>query len=175
VKVGPRAIACIKRFEGRKLKAYICPAGKWTIGYGNTRYPDGRKVKEGDRITEAQAEEMFRVMLAQFERGVTRLLQVKAPIQGGNPTNQAQFGALVSFAYNVGLDEDDDIIPEGLGDSTLLKLHRAGQYDRAANEFLKWVFAHGRRQKGLVKRRQAERFLYLRQFDEFDRLIEYQP
>jgi lysozyme len=169
MKAGPRAIACIKRFEGCRLKAYLCPAGKWTIGWGNTTYPDGRRVKEGDRITEAQAEEMFRVILAQFERGVTRL------IKGGAETNQAQFGALVSFAYNVGLDEDDDIIPEGLGDSTLLKLHRAGQYDRAANEFLKWVYGNGRRLPGLVRRRQAERFLYLRQFDEFDRLIQYKP
>jgi GH24 family phage-related lysozyme (muramidase) len=175
MKAGPRAIACIKRFEGCRLRAYLCPAGKWTIGWGNTTYPDGRRVKEGDRITAAQAEEMFQLILGQFERGVMRLLQVKAPIQGGNPTNPAQFGALVSFAYNVGLDEDDDIIPEGLGDSTLLKLHRAGQYDRAAGEFLKWVFAHGRRQKGLVKRRQAERFLYLRQFDEFDRIVKYKP
>jgi lysozyme len=169
MKAGPRAIACIKKYEGRKLRAYLCPAGKWTIGWGNTTYPDGRRVKEGDRITEAQAEEMFRVMLGQFERGVTRL------IKGGAETNQAQFGALVSFAYNVGLDENGDGIAKGLGDSTLLKLHRAGQYDRAANEFLKWVYSRGKRLRGLVERRQAERFLYLRQFEEFDRLIQYKP
>lgn len=162
LKTGPRALSLIRHFETCKLKAYKCPAGKWTIGDGLTYYPrsfrDGRRVQPGDILTEAEAERCFKELLAQdFEPVVIKFL-------GAAPTTPAQFGALVSFAWNCGTDDDIDLIPEGLGDSTLLKHHLAGRYQQAADAFLSWVNGGGRRLPGLVRRRNAERSLYLGDF-----------
>ena len=91
--------------------------------------------------------------IAAFETGVNLLLD-------GKPTTQAQFDALVSFAYNVGLDIDDDTIAEGLGDSTLLKKHLAGDYAGAQAAFASWKYNDGKVMNGLVRRRAAEAALY---------------
>ena len=91
--------------------------------------------------------------LAKFEDGVTRLL-------GGAPTTQNQFDALVSLGYNIGLDEDADTIAEGLGDSSLLRAHKAGDYAAAASKFIAWRFNDGREMRGLKRRREAEAKLY---------------
>lgn len=131
----------IKASEGLRLKAYPDPASggdPWTIGYGSTT-----GVKPGQVITEAQAEQMLRKDVARFEGAVNKL----AP-----KTTQGQFDALVSFSFNVG---------EGnLAKSTLLKLHNAGDYAGAANEFSKWTLAAGKRMPGLVTRRAGEAKLY---------------
>lgn len=159
-RVSDRGVALMHGFEGcarerddGRFEAYPDPGSRdgtpWTIGYGST----GPDVKAGTIWTRAQCEERFRRDLAKFEDGVTRLL-------GGAPTTQCQFDALVSIAYNIGLDEDADTIAEGLGDSTLLKRHRAGDYEGAASEFAKWVFNDGRKMKGLERRRAAEAARY---------------
>lgn len=167
-KVGPRGIACIKHFEGCRLRAYLCSSGIWTIGWGNTFYADGRRVREGDRITQADADALFPLVLGKFERGVERLL-------GASNTSAAEFGALVSFAYNVGLDIDDDRVAEGLGDSSLLRKHLAGDRQGAAAEFGKWINSAGKPSNGLRRRRAAERLLYLNQLPAFDAAIGYRP
>lgn len=154
IETGPRRIngagvAIIKHFEGLKLKAYKCPAGVWTIGYGHT----GPDVMPGLIITEARADELLAADLAKFEAGVARL----APV-----TTDNQFSALVSFAFNVGLDEDDDTIAEGLGDSTLLRKHNAGDYEGAAAQFALWNKANGVVMSGLTRRRAMEADLYRR-------------
>lgn len=145
-KIGPKGLDLIKRFEGLSLTAYPDPGsgGKpWTIGVGTTVYPDGRHVKPGDKITETQADEYLRHDVARFEKAVSRLLPKTTP---------EQFDALVSFAYNVG---------EGaLEQSTLRRLHNAGDYDGAAAQFARWNKAAGRVLNGLVKRRAAEAALY---------------
>lgn len=151
---GPRRIngagvAIIKHFEGLKLKAYKCPAGVWTIGYGHT----GPDVMPGLVITEARADELLAADLARFEAGVARL----APV-----TTDNQFSALVSFAFNVGLDEDGDGKAEGLGDSTLLRKHNAGDYEGAAAQFALWNKANGVVMSGLTRRRAMEADLYRR-------------
>jgi len=152
--ISEKGLALIKGAEGLVLRAYICPAGKLTIGWGHV----GPDVKPGMVITLAQAEELIRKDIARFERDVTELT-------AGVPTTQGQFDALVCLAYNIGSDIDADTIPEGLGDSTLLKRHRQGDYARAADEFLKWDKGRVRGVlkvlPGLVKRRAAERSLYL--------------
>jgi lysozyme len=167
-KIGPRGVACIKHFEGCRLRAYLCSSGIWTIGWGNTFYADGRRVREGDQITQAEADAMFPLVLSQFERGVERLL-------GVSNTSAAEFGALVSFAYNVGLDDDSDKIAEGLGDSTLLRKHLAGDRAGAATEFGKWINSAGKPSNGLKRRRAAERLLYLNELPAFDAAIGYRP
>lgn len=142
-KIGPRALALIKSFEGLRLTAYPDPATggvPWTIGYGSTA-----GVKRGDVITEAQAEAKLRDDLASFEAGVSRLI-------GTSPTTPAQFGALVAFAFNVGLGN--------LSGSTLLRKHKAGDYAGAAAEFARWNKAAGKVMAGLTRRRAAEADLY---------------
>lgn len=137
----------IKDAEGKRLRAYRCPAGKWTVGYGDT----GPDVVPGLVITEEEAEERLERRLAEeFEPGVEQLLTVEVT---GN-----QFSALVVFAYNAGL--------EAFATSTLLRKLNAGDFDGAANEFPRWnkgTDARGRKivLPGLVARRAAERELFL--------------
>lgn len=134
----------IKSCESLRLRAYLCPRGKWTIGWGDT----GPDVRPGLIITAQEAEQRFNRRLAtEFEPGVARLLDVEVT---GN-----QFSALVSFAYNCGLGED------GLGGSTLLRKLNAGDLDGAAREFPRWNRSGGRVLPGLVTRRAAERELFL--------------
>lgn len=146
--VSQKGIQLIKTFEGLRLKAYRCPAGVWTIGYGHTKgvYP-------GMVITEDLADKFLIDDVWNFEREVEGLVHVSV--------TQGMFDALVSFAYNVGSDIDEDTIPEGLGDSTLLRHLNRGRFDLAADEFPKWNKAGGKVQPGLVKRRAAERSLFL--------------
>lgn len=144
----------IKSFEGLALKPYLCPAGKPTIGYGMTFYPNGKKVTLKDTpLTEKQASDMLKQIADKFARDVDGL--VKSNI------DQNQFDALVSFAYNVGTDIDTDTIAEGLGDSTLLKKINKNPLDKTIlDEFLKWDKSAGKVSNGLLKRRKKESELY---------------
>lgn len=134
-------IKLIKAFEGCKLKAYRDIVGVLTIGYGHT----GADVFEGQVITQEEAERLLRDDLEAFEVGVARLVKVSL--------TENQFAALVSFAYNLGL--------RALGGSTLLKLLNKGDPEGAALEFTKWSHAGGRVVAGLVRRREAEKALFL--------------
>lgn len=139
---GPKGIALIKKWEACKLDAYICPAGKVTIGWGNTFYEDGSKVKMGDKITQARADQLFQNVVTKFERIVTK--NVKVTI------NQNQFDALVSHTWNTG------------GSSTLFELinRKAGEkYIRDWFE-TKYITSNGKVLKGLVSRRKEEANLY---------------
>lgn len=131
--------AIIMQAEGLRLDAYRCPAGKWTIGYGHTG-----DVLPTDKITKHMAEVILEHDLERFEVGVSKL----APTANAN-----QFSALVSFAFNVGL--------RALELSTLLRKFTAGDIAGAAEEFHNWVMAAGQVLPGLVKRRAAERALFL--------------
>jgi lysozyme len=146
--ISKNGLDLIKKFEGCKLKAYLCPAGIWTIGYGHTKgvYP-------GMQITQELADKFLLDDVWNFEREVESLVHV--------PITQGMFDALVSFAFNVGSDIDDDEIAEGLGDSTLLKHLNKRHYNLAADEFPKWNKSRGRVVRGLVLRRSAERTLFL--------------
>jgi lysozyme len=141
--------------EGWSAKPYLDTGGVPTIGYGNTYYEDGRRVMMNDPvISKERGEQLFDIVVKKYEEGVNQLVTV--------PLNQNQFDALVSFAYNVGLDQDDDSIAEGLGDSTLLKLLNKGDYAGAANEFPKWCKDNGKVVSGLVRRRKEEQELFLK-------------
>ncbi len=142
---------CEKKRKDGRIEAYLCPAGHWTIGYGMTTLY-GRAVRKGDVMTQAEADRLFLATVAYFQREVLQLVKV--------PLNANQLSALVSFAYNVGLDIDADTIPEGLGDSTLLKKLNRRDYKGAAAEFEQWVWASGKKLEGLKRRRKAERVLF---------------
>jgi len=150
-----RAFLLVRQFEGCKLKPYLCPAGIPTIGWGSTRYSNGVRVSIKDpAITQAKADEILLCDLHAFENDVTMLTKsVKL--------SQNQFDALVDFAYNCGSDIDIDTIPEGLGDSMLLKKVLANPNDLSiANQFNSWIHGGGKVLPGLVKRRKAEVDLY---------------
>ena len=139
------AIPLIKEFEGCKLKAYLCPAGVWTIGYGHT---DG--VKEGDEITQQEADRLLANDVHSFSAGVQRLVT--------SDINRNQLGALTSFAFNVGLGN--------LRHSTLLRLVNKGDFVGAANQFSRWNKAGGKVLAGLTRRREAEKKLFLKEENE---------
>ena len=147
MKTSQRGIALIKEFEGLRLSAYPDPGSgnePWTIGIGTTVYPDGRKVKRGDKITEQEALNFLRIDLAKFEAEVNRLVKVKL--------NQNQFDALVSLVYNIGAG--------AFAKSTLLRLLNAGDYRGAEDQFARWNRAGVNVMPGLVRRRSAEAHLF---------------
>lgn len=145
----------IKDFEGLRLKPYLCSAGVPTIGYGTTRYPNGKKVTMNDKqITQQQADVFFDNDIIAFEKELNFLIK-------GLTITQNQYNALLSFGYNLGMDIDIDMIAEGLGDSTLLKLIKRNTLDpMIAKEFLKWNKAKGQVNRGLTNRRIKESALY---------------
>lgn len=144
----------IAQLEGLRLKPYLCSAGVPTIGYGSTFYPSGRKVTMRDKpITQETAFWMLKQVANMFAKDVNSLVT--------SNINQNQFNALVSFAFNLGSDIDADNIPEGLGDSRLLRRVNANPNDpEIAREFVKWNKAGGRVLDGLTKRRLKEAELY---------------
>lgn len=144
MRIGQAGLDLIKSFEGLALKAYLCPAGVPTIGYGHTRTVAHADVAAGRRITQAEAEALLRADLEFFEAGVTKKVRTSL--------RQNQFDALVSFAYNVGLG--------AFGNSTLLAHVNARRFDEAAAQFAKWTRAGGRVLPGLVRRRKAESELF---------------
>lgn len=136
----------IASFEGTKLKAYDDGVGVWTIGIGTTVYPNGVKVKKGDSCTLDQAKSYFAHDLRRFEAAVNNLVKV--------PLSQNQFDALVSLTYNIG--------QTAFSKSSLLKKLNAKDYQSAADQFPQWNRGGGKVMNGLVRRRAAERALFLK-------------
>ena len=158
MKVSDAAKATIKHHEGVRLKPYRCPALLWTVGVGHVIDPAHTKVKYEDRkslpipdgwnrqLTMAEVDALLAQDLERFERGVARLCPAAINSQG-------IFDALVSFSFNVGLGN--------LQRSGLRMKTNRGEYETAAEEFMKWTKAGGRVLPGLVKRRNDERAMYL--------------
>lgn len=149
-RINATGLALIKEFEGLRLKAYLCPAKVWTIGYGST----GPHVRPGMVITEAEAEHLLRGDLDRFEAGVEKAV-------GGTPTTDNEFSAMVSLAFNIGLGSPKRGV-SGFLTSSVLRRHLAGNKVLAAAAFLLWVKAGGKTLPGLVRRRGRERALYLK-------------
>lgn len=146
-----KGLNLIKKWEGCKLEAYKCPSGVPTIGWGQTYYPNGKKVQMGDKITQEQADEMFKWLVEnKYENQVKMLLgeELNAILPGISKE------ALVSFTYNCGV--------KAFAQSTLLKKIKANKNDLISikKEFDKWVKSNGKTLPGLVKRRNAEFELY---------------
>ena len=139
MKASESLIQKLKEFEGLRLEAYLDAAGVPTIGYGHTHH-----VTLGDRLTEYWADQLLREDVRNVVRDISQLGVVRT---------QGQMDALVSFAFNLGIGR--------LLRSTLLKKIRSGaSMHQIRKEFMRWVYADGKRLKGLEKRRQwdAERF-----------------
>jgi len=135
-----QAVNIIKEFEGLRLKAYRCPAGKWTLGYGTTF-----GVEEGNVITKEQAEEMLSEDVASFAKRIENLIKVK--------TTDNQFCSLVSLCYNIGIGN--------FKNSTLLKYLNNGWFEQIPSQFMRWNKIKGEEVGGLTRRRKAEVALWL--------------
>ncbi|ASY63622.1 Phage lysin [Sinorhizobium sojae CCBAU 05684] len=144
-----KAISLIKTSEGCELRTYLCPAGIPTIGFGHTKTVTKDDVKRRKTITEAEAERLLKADLVEFEAGVRKLVKV--------PLNDDQFGAMVSFAYNLGIG--------ALASSTLLKkINAKAPLAEIERSWLAWNKARVngvlKPLAGLTKRRKAEFALF---------------
>lgn len=142
MKTSQNGINLIKQFEGLRLEAYKCPGGVLTIGYGHT----GDDVKEGDRITPDNAEYLLKQDIKSAEYCINT--EVKREL------TQNQYDALISFVFNIG--------SFNFRHSTLLRQLNYGNYQKAAEQFDKWIYSKKTILPGLVKRRKAERLLFER-------------
>lgn len=139
MKASVDAYELIKQFEGLRLKAYLCPAGIWTIGYGHTS-----GVSPNSFITIQEADEYLHRDVATIEMQLNKLNLI---------LRQCQWDAIISFVFNVGIGNFES--------STLLAKIRINPEDNSImDEFLRWVYANGKVMKGLQKRRLAEMKLY---------------
>jgi lysozyme len=167
VKLSKAGSDLMHRYEGFRNKPYLCPADIWTIGYGHVLYQEQIRLPvvrpadkpntmirkkyplkpEHNRVwTKDEIEELFAADVASFERGVLRLVP-------GCHGHQGRFDALVSFAFNAGLGN--------LQRSTIRMKANRGDWEGAAEAFMSWVKGGGRVLPGLVKRRVAEKALFL--------------
>jgi lysozyme len=142
----PRALALIKEFEDFRAEAYKDAVGVWTIGYGTTAAAGvGINPQPGMKITKAEAE-MY------LNRAIDKFADQIFPLMTRTPTS-AQFGAMLSLAYNIG--------PGAFSGSSVLKRFNQGDIQGAADAFLMWNKGGGKILKGLTRRREAERELFL--------------
>jgi lysozyme len=170
VKLGKAGEDLMHKFEGFRSRPYLCPAHIWTIGYGHVLYQDQIRLpvvrppgkttadipmirkemplkQEDNRVwTKEEINELFRVDVANFERGVLRLVPGVAGRQGA-------FDALVSISFNFGLGN--------LQRSTIRMKANRGDWEGAAEAFRMWTKGGGKVLPGLVKRREAEIALFL--------------
>lgn len=147
MRISEKGLNHLKKCEGWRNSPYFDSAGIPTIGYGFTYYPNGRRVKITDEpITLTEGNNMLKLIVRPFEKWVSKLVT--------SPLSQHQFDALVSFCYNVGQGN--------FGESTLLKKVNENPNDSTIqDEFKRWVYAGGKKSKGLKKRRNKEAYLYI--------------
>jgi lysozyme len=141
MRISDDGVALVKEFEGCELKAYRCPAGVLTVGYGST----GTHVHEGQEIDEITADAYLRKDLEVAEKCIAACVNVAL--------TQGQFDALCSFVFNLGCG--------AFRKSTLLRKLNDGDDVGAADEFQRWSKAGGKELPGLVRRRKAEKELFL--------------
>lgn len=132
----------IKKYEGLRLNAYKCPSGVWTIGYGNTTYPNGEKVRDGDCITLEQADAYLNDYL--IKEVDPYIAKVTIPIT----LNQKD--ALASLIYNWN--------GQGFVNSKLFKAINAKDWGEVCRQ---WDFGFKNGLKGLYKRRTEELYLFM--------------
>lgn len=135
-----KGLNLIKKYEGLKLTAYKCPAGVWTIGYGTTIYPNGQKVKKGDKITAAQAE-------------IYLLDYINKNITLPDGLNESQQAAVASLIYNIGQG--------AFNRSRLKQAILAMDYAKIIQNW-DWVTGAGKPLKGLAKRRAEELYYFFK-------------
>ena len=137
--ISENGLELIKHFEGCELKAYKCPAGVWTIGYGHIK-----TAVEGMEISQSYADELLEGEVVEYEEYVHKAVKVEL--------NQNQFDALVSWTFNLGNGN--------LNASTMLKVLNSGNYEEVPAQMKRWNKAGGKVLEGLIRRREAEANLF---------------
>ena len=152
MKTSENGLKLIQEFESFEAKPYLDSAKVWTIGYGSTYYPNGKKVTGIDKpITREYAETIQRhIITTDFEPIINELL--KREIASGFIT-QNMYDAIISLTYNIGVN--------GFKKSSVLRFLKHGDKLNASNAFLLWKMAGGKVLNGLIKRREKERKLFL--------------
>lgn len=152
-----QGLALIKRWEGCKLEAYLCPANKWTIGYGITSSAGMGPVTKGMRITQEQADDWLMKSLVKYENAVKGAL--------ARPATPAQFSAMVSLCFNIGVGNFAGSKAINKKPSSVLRRFNKGDIEGAAKAFRLWNKADvdGKLTvlSGLVNRREDEANLFL--------------
>jgi lysozyme len=144
MQITDEGLELIKQFEGFRARAYRDAVGVWTIGYGHTSMAGAPEVRPGSEVSQAEAETILRRDVEIFARGAREAVKV--------PLNDAQFSALVSFAYNVGLGN--------LRKSSVLAAINRKDFAAVPRRLQLWTKAGGRVLPGLVRRRGAEAALF---------------
>ena len=137
--ISQEGLGLIKKFEGCELEAYVCAAGVWTIGYGSTK-----GVKEGDKISQEEADKLLLHEMDEYEGYITDNVTVDL--------KQNQFDSLVSWVFNLG--------PTNLKASTMLKVLNLGNFEGVPEQMKRWNKANGKTLDGLIRRREAEALLF---------------
>jgi len=137
--ISQEGLSLIKKFEGCELEAYKCAAGVLTIGYGSTK-----GVKEGDTITQEEADKLLLHEMEEYEGYINNNVTVDL--------KQNEFDALVSWVFNLG--------PANLKASTMLKVLNNKEYDDVPAQIKRWNKAGGKVLQGLIRRREAEALLF---------------
>jgi lysozyme len=138
-----------------RVRAYQCPGGVWTIGYGSTAYEDGSPVREGDVITVERAQRLFANRLRErYVPGVLRALDDR-----GIVVDQSELDALVSLCYNIGPGSPTS--RRGFYNSSVVRALARGDREGAATAFLDYRFAAGQELRGLRRRRELEAQMFL--------------
>jgi lysozyme len=130
----------IKQFEQFRAKSYLCPAGLPTIGYGHVV-----GLENLSEVSEQEAEELLKRDVRHAEIAVQTYIKV--------PLNSNRLNALVSFTFNLGSGT--------LQHSTLRQKLNRGEYDQVPRELMRFVWCNGRKLRGLIKRRQAESWMFM--------------
>jgi len=137
--ISQEGLSLIKKFEGCEYNAYKCAAGVWTIGYGHTA-----DVKEGDLVTQQEADKILEEDMKEYEGYINSAVTVDL--------NQNQFDSLVSWVFNLG--------PSNLSSSTLLTKINNKDWDNVPEQIKRWNKAGGKVLEGLIRRREAEALLF---------------
>ena len=142
-----KSLDLLIELEGEHLEAYLCPSGVPTIGVGLTVYPDGRKVKLGDKITQEQSREYLKQVLEQFEQQIVLILDHL-------PLPRKSLDALIIFSFNVGVN--------AFAKSTLLKEIKKNRSNlrEIEKQFNRWIYSGDKVLQGLMIRRLKEYQLY---------------
>ena len=145
IDITPKGLDFIKRKEGYFDKAYLCPAGVWTIGYGSIRWSATQPVRQGDTCTQEQAE---RLLLREIQRVEDAIeATIKLPLTAG------QSDALISIFYNIGIGW---LTGQGHQQATFVRYLNKSEYEKIPSEFLKFKIANGKPLDGLLTRRKEE-------------------
>jgi GH24 family phage-related lysozyme (muramidase) len=144
------ALKLIQQFEGCHLDAYLCPARVWTIGWGNTRYTDGRPVKKGDKINRIEADMILRQEVDRIAK------QLGGAVPYWREMSDEQRSALVSFAFNLGSG-----FYGAAGFETITARLRDKEWSKVPDAMLLYRNPGSSFEAGLRRRREAEGRLWL--------------